>query len=87
MNWHGDLTYQSDEVFTQEAFNSFLQDFGIETEDVQTRPDYDISRQKSAEIKAIQTQRKKKDTSQLRFREFMLNEELKNANRHIYNLD
>lgn len=26
----GDLTYQSDEVYTQEAFNSFLQDLGIE---------------------------------------------------------
>jgi hypothetical protein len=30
MNWHGDLTYQSDETYTQEAFNSFVQDFGIE---------------------------------------------------------
>lgn len=26
----GDLTYQSDENYTQEAFNSFVQDFGIE---------------------------------------------------------
>ena len=26
----GDLTYQSDEVYTQEAFNRFVQDFGIE---------------------------------------------------------
>lgn len=26
----GDLTYQSDENFTQEAFNSFVEDFGIE---------------------------------------------------------
>jgi hypothetical protein len=83
----GDMTYQSDEVYTQEAFNSFLQDLGIESEDVQTRADYDISRQKSAEIKAIQMQRKKKDDSQLRFREFMLNEDLKNANRNIYNPD
>lgn len=83
----GDLTYQSDEVYTQEAFNSFLQDLGIETEDVQTRVDYDILRQKSAEIKAVQTQRKKNDTSQLRFREFMLNEQIKDANRNIYNSD
>lgn len=30
MNLHGDLTYQSDETYTQEAFNSFVQDFGIE---------------------------------------------------------
>ena len=29
----GDLTYQSDETYTQEAFNSFVQDFGIEIED------------------------------------------------------
>lgn len=28
----GDLTYQSDEMYTQEAFNSFVQDFGIEIE-------------------------------------------------------
>ena len=83
----GDLTYQSDEVYTQEAFNSFLQDLGIETEDVQTSAVYDISRQKSAEIKAVQAQRKKNDNSQLRFREFMLNEELKNANRNIYDPD
>ena len=83
----GDMTYQSDEVYTQEAFNSFLQDLGIKTEDVQTRVDYDILRQKSAEIKAVQTQRKKNDTSQLRFREFMLNEKIKNANRNIYNPD
>lgn len=83
----GDLTYQSDEVYTQQAFNSFLQDLGIETEDVQTRVDYDILRQKSAEIKAVQTQRKKNDTSQLRFREFMLNEQIKDANRNIYNSD
>lgn len=26
----GDLTYQSDETYTQEAFNRFVQDFGIE---------------------------------------------------------
>ena len=26
----GDITYQSDETYTQEAFNSFVQDFGIE---------------------------------------------------------
>ena len=26
----GDLTYQSDEVYSQEAFNRFVQDFGIE---------------------------------------------------------
>ena len=83
----GDITYQSDEVYTQEAFNLFLQDLGIKTEDVQTRVDYDILRQKSGEIKAVQTQRKKNDTSQLRFREFMLNEQIKNANRNIYNPD
>ena len=83
----GDMTYQSDEVYTQEAFNLFLQDLGIKTEDVQTRVDYDILRQKSGEIKAVQTQRKKNDTSQLRFREFMLNEQIKNANRNIYNPD
>ena len=83
----GDMTYQSDEVYTQEAFNSFLQDLGIKTEDVQTRVDYDILRQKSAEIKAVQTQRKKNDTSQLRFREFMLNEQIKNAIRNNYNPD
>ena len=82
-----DMTYQSDEVYTQEAFNLFLQDLGIKTEDVQTRVDYDILRQKSGEIKAVQTQRKKNDTSQLRFREFMLNEQIKNANRNIYNPD
>lgn len=29
----GDLTYQSDETYTQEAFNSFVQDFGIEIEE------------------------------------------------------
>lgn len=29
----GDLTYQSDEVYSQEAFNSFVQDFGIEIEE------------------------------------------------------
>ena len=29
----GDLTYQSDETYTQEAFNSFVQDFGIEIDD------------------------------------------------------
>lgn len=28
----GDLTYQSDEYYTQEAFNSFLQDLGIDLE-------------------------------------------------------
>lgn len=28
----GDLTYQSDEVYSQEAFNRFVQDFGIEIE-------------------------------------------------------
>ena len=83
----GDMTYQSDEVYTQEAFNSFLQDLGIKTEDVQTRVDYDILRQKSAEIKAAQTQRKKNGTSELRFRDFMLNEKIKNANRNIYNPD
>ena len=83
----GDMTYQSDEVYTQEAFNLFLQDLGIKTEDVQTRVDYDILRQKSGEIKAVQTQRKKNDTSQLRFREFMLNEQIKNAIRNIYNPD
>ena len=83
----GDMTYQSDEVYTQEAFNLFLQDLGIKTEDVQTRVDYDILRQKSGEIKAVQTQRKKNDTSQLRFREFVLNEQIKNANRNIYNPD
>lgn len=43
MNLHGDLTYQSDETYTQEAFNSFVQDFGIEIdEDSVTVPlDYD----------------------------------------------
>ena len=29
----GDLTYQSDETYTQEAFNSFVQDFGIEIDE------------------------------------------------------
>ncbi|MFR8117260.1 MAG: hypothetical protein ACLVAK_09700 [Clostridia bacterium] len=33
MNLHGDLTYQSDETYTQQAFNSFVQDFGIEIDD------------------------------------------------------
>lgn len=33
MNLHGDLTYQSDETYTQEAFNSFIQDFGIEIDE------------------------------------------------------
>ena len=33
MNLHGDLTYQSDETYTQQAFNSFVQDFGIEIEE------------------------------------------------------
>lgn len=28
-----DLTYQSDEYFTQQAFNSFLEDLGIDIED------------------------------------------------------
>lgn len=39
----GDLTYQSDEVYTQEAFNSFVQDFGIEIdEDSVTLSDYEM---------------------------------------------
>lgn len=39
----GDLTYQSDEVYTQEAFNSFVQDFGIEIdEDSLTLSDYQM---------------------------------------------
>lgn len=39
----GDLTYQSDEVYTQEAFNSFVQDFGIEiNEDSVTLSDYQM---------------------------------------------
>lgn len=39
----GDLTYQSDEVYTQEAFNSFVQDFGIEIdEDSITLSDYQM---------------------------------------------
>lgn len=39
----GDLTYQSDEVYTQEAFNSFVQDFGIEIEeDSVTLSDYQM---------------------------------------------
>jgi hypothetical protein len=29
----GDLTYQSDEMYSQEAFNSFVQDFGIDIDD------------------------------------------------------
>lgn len=29
----GDLTYQSDEMYSQEAFNSFVQDFGIEIDE------------------------------------------------------
>ena len=33
MNLHGDLTYQSDETYTQQAFNSFVQDFGIEIDE------------------------------------------------------
>lgn len=43
MNLHGDLTYQSDETYTQEAFNSFVQDFGIEIdEDSVTLSDYEL---------------------------------------------
>lgn len=39
----GDLTYQSDEVYSQEAFNSFVQDFGIEIEeDSVTLSDYQM---------------------------------------------
>ena len=39
----GDLTYQSDETYTQEAFNSFVQDFGIEIEeDSVTLSDYQM---------------------------------------------
>ena len=39
----GDLTYQSDETYTQEAFNSFVQDFGIEIdEDSVTLSDYEL---------------------------------------------
>ena len=38
-----DLTYQSDEYFTQQAFNSFLQDLGIEIdEDSVTLSDYQM---------------------------------------------
>lgn len=29
----GDLTYQSDEMYSQEAFNSFVQDFGIDIDE------------------------------------------------------
>ena len=38
----GDLTYQSDEMYTQEAFNAFVQDFGIEidTDSVSENIDY-----------------------------------------------
>lgn len=39
----GDLTYQSDETFSQQAFNSFVQDFGIEIdEDSVTLSDYEL---------------------------------------------
>lgn len=39
----GDLTYQSDETYTQEAFNSFVQDFGIEIdEDSVTLSDFQM---------------------------------------------
>ena len=39
----GDLTYQSDETYTQEAFNSFVQDFGIEIdEDSVTLTEYEM---------------------------------------------
>lgn len=39
----GDLTYQSDETYTQQAFNSFVQDFGIEIdEDSVTLSDYEL---------------------------------------------
>ena len=38
-----DLTYQSDEFYSQEAFNSFVQDFGIEiNEDSVTLSDYQM---------------------------------------------
>ena len=44
----GDLTYQSDEVYTQEAFNSFVQDFGIEIEeDSVTLSDYQMRNRRS----------------------------------------
>lgn len=45
----GDLTYQSDEVYSQEAFNSFVQDFGIEIEEdsVTLNVDYLRSRQQN----------------------------------------
>ena len=44
----GDLTYQSDETYTQEAFNSFVQDFGIEIdEDSVTLSDYQLRNRKA----------------------------------------
>lgn len=44
----GDLTYQSDETYTQEAFNSFVQDFGIEIdEDSITLNDYQMRNRKA----------------------------------------
>lgn len=44
----GDLTYQSDETYTQEAFNSFVQDFGIEIEeDSVTLTDYEMRNRKA----------------------------------------
>ena len=48
MNLHGDLTYQSDETYTQQAFNSFVQDFGIEIdEDSVTLNDYQMRNRKA----------------------------------------
>lgn len=44
----GDLTYQSDETYTQEAFNSFVQDFGIEIdEDSVTLSEYQMRNRRS----------------------------------------
>jgi hypothetical protein len=53
-----DLTYQSDQAYTQEEFNRFLNDLGIETEDVALSPD-DLERQQQYEMEVQEYQRQK----------------------------
>lgn len=53
-----DLTYQSDQAYTQEEFNRFLNDLGIETEDVALSPE-DLERQQQYEMDVQEYQRQK----------------------------
>lgn len=80
-----DLTYTSDQVFSQEEFNAFLNDLGIETTDIMTNASYDELRHSSSELKAVQQQLEKGESTKLRLREHLLNEEVKNSLGNIYN--